>query len=149
MQKTVSLSQFVKRRNGVALGGAHSMSNMFKRALGASSFPLFWRHWNPIWSYYLSRHVMKPLHRILPTSLAIFLTFIVSGAIHDIAVMLVKWKPIIFFTPWFALMGLWVIVSAKAAVTYSHYSWPVRAAINITPISITLGLTIAAEHLWI
>lgn len=54
MRRTISLSEYVKKRNGVALGTFGSMGNMLKRSLGANSFYLFWQYWNPIWDYYLS-----------------------------------------------------------------------------------------------
>ena len=101
MRSTLSLSQYVKKRNGVPLGASHSMRNMLSRSFGAKSFPIFWQYWNPIWSYYLSRNVMRPLASFLPISLSILITFLVSGALHDLAVSVIKWNIIVFFTPWF------------------------------------------------
>jgi len=109
MHRTISLSEYVKKRNGVALGAPGSMSNMLKRSLGASSFNLFWQYWNPIWGYYLSRKIMKPLSQLFPIWLAIIMTFAVSGALHDLAITLVKWKFTFFFTPWFTLMSFIVL----------------------------------------
>ena len=90
MHRSITLSEYVKKRNGVALGASGSMTNMLKRSLGANSFYLFWQYWNPIWGYYLSRKVMKPLSDFLPIWLAIILTFAVSGGLHDLAVTMVK-----------------------------------------------------------
>jgi hypothetical protein len=148
MQSTLSLSQYVKRRNGVPLGDSQSMRNMFSRSLGAKSFPVFWYYWNPIWSFYLSRNVMRPLSNLLPKSMAIFITFLFSGGLHDLAVSLVKWKTIVFFTPWFGLMGLIVIISSKTDISYRKYSWPARAAINSTIIFTSLGLTYFLESVY-
>jgi hypothetical protein len=124
------------------------MRNMLTRSLGAKSFPVFWYYWNPIWSYYLSRNVMRPLNKFLPTSLAVFITFIISGALHDLAVSLVKWKAVFFFTPWFGLMGLIVIASTKLSVSYGHFAWHTRATINVFIIVVTLCLTyiVAGEY---
>ncbi|WP_287008332.1 MBOAT family O-acyltransferase [Alteromonas sp.] len=69
---------------------------MLSRSLGAKSFSHFWRYWNPIWSYYLSRYVMRPLSKWLPQWLTIMITFAVSGALHDLAVTLLKWHAIFF-----------------------------------------------------
>ena len=145
MQNTVSLSQYVRRRNGVALGANHSMRKMLFRSLGASSFPAFWYYWNPIWGYYLSRNIMKPLGLFLPSWLAVVFTFLVSGALHDLAVSLVKWKVIIFFTPWFALMGIAVFLSKYFSISYRSYPWFARAAINIFIIGNTLLATYFVE----
>ena len=148
MKSKLSLAQYVKKRNGVPLGASDSMKNMLSRSFGASSFPVFWHYWNPIWGYYLSRNVMRPIANFLPISLATFITFLVSGALHDIAVSIIKWKAIFFFTPWFGLMGLMVIVSKGAGISYGHVSWPVRALINASFIFISLGITYFLETLY-
>ncbi|GMM72194.1 hypothetical protein MTsDn5_21460 [Alteromonas gracilis] len=124
------------------------MKNMLSRSFGASSFPVFWHYWNPIWGYYLSRNVMRPVANFLPISLATFITFLVSGALHDIAVSIIKWKAILFFTPWFGLMGLMVIGSKRVGISYGHVSWPVRALINASFIFISLGITYFLETLY-
>lgn len=148
MKSKLSLAQYVKKRNGVPLGASDSMKNMLSHSFGASSFPVFWRYWNPIWGYYLSRNVMRPVANFLPISLATFITFLVSGALHDIAVSIIKWKTIFFFTPWFGLMGLMVIGSKGAGISYGHVSWPVRALINASFIFISLGITYFLETLY-
>ena len=148
MKSKLSLAQYVKKRNGVPLGASDSMKNMLSRSFGASSFPVFWHYWNPIWGYYLSRNVMRPVANFLPISLATFITFLVSGALHDIAVSIIKWKTILFFTPWFGLMGLMVIGSKGAGISYGHVSWPVRALINASFIFISLGITYFLETLY-
>ena len=140
MRSSSSLAQYVKKRNGVPLGASHSMRNMLSRSLGAKSFPVFWYYWNPIWSYYLSRNVMRPLKHFLPSSLAVLCTFIVSGALHDLAAALVKWKVVFFFTPWFGLMGLIVITFSKLGISYGHVAWRIRATINVFIIVTTLWL---------
>tara|TARA_B100000424_G_C22750080_1_gene405357 strand:- start:11 stop:388 length:378 start_codon:yes stop_codon:yes gene_type:complete len=121
------------------------MRNMLSRSFGAKSFPIFWQYWNPIWSYYLSRNVMRPLASFLPISLSILITFLVSGALHDLAVSVVKWNINVFFTPWFGLMGLMVIASQKAGASYGHLAWFIRASINATFIIVSLGVTYFVE----
>ena len=148
MKRKLSLAQYVKKRNGVPLGASDSMKNMLLRSFGAPSFPVFWHYWNPIWGYYLSRNVMRPIANFFPISLAIFITFLVSGALHDIAVSIIKWKTIFFFTPWFGVMGLMVIGSKGAGISYGHVSWPVRALINASFILISLGITYFLETLY-
>jgi hypothetical protein len=141
MHRTITLSEYVKKRNGVALGSPGSMTNMLKRSLGARSFYVFWQYWNPIWGYYLSRKIMKPLCNVLPISLAIIITFSVSGALHDLAISLVKWELTILFTPWFSLMGLVVLATKKFGLSYGKYHWLVRALINISCIAVCLLIT--------
>ena len=148
MKSTVSLAQYVKKRNGGPLGASGSMRNMLFRAFGARSFQVFWRHWNPIWGYYLSRDIMRPLANFLPISLATLVTFLVSGALHDIAVSIIKWKIVLFFTPWFGLMGLVVIVSKAVGLSYGQVSWPIRALTNASFIFVSLGITYFLETLY-
>ena len=138
MHRHISLSAYVKKRNGVPLGASGSMRNMIQRSLAADSFYLFWRYWNPIWGYYLSRNVMKPLSVFLPIWLATILTFAVSGGLHDLAVTLVKWRVTFFFTPWFVLMGILVVASKTFSISYGAYHWSIRALLNITIIGICL-----------
>ena len=148
MKSTLSLAQYVKKRNGVPLEASGSMRNMLFRAFGARSFQVFWRHWNPIWGYYLSRDIMRPLANFLPISLATLTTFLFSGALHDIAVSIIKWKIILFFTPWFGLMGLIVIFSKWAGISYGQVRWPVRVLTNASFIFVSLGVTYFLETLY-
>lgn len=148
MKSTLSLAQYVKKRNGVPLGASGSMTNMLSRAFGAPSFWVFWQYWNPIWGYYLSRNIMRPLANFLPISLATFTTFLFSGALHDIAVSIIKWKIILFFTPWFGLMGLIVIFSKWAGISYGQVRWPVRVLTNTSFIFVSLGITYFLESLY-
>lgn len=145
MPSKVSLSQYVKKRTGVPLGASRSMRNMLARSLGAKSFPIFWHYWNPVWGYCLSRYVMKPLRTFLPISATVFITFLVSGALHDLAVSLLKWKMVVFFTPWFGLMGCIVIISGKTGITYGLLAWPIRASINLLLVFSSLGLMYIVE----
>lgn len=141
MRRAMSLSAYVKKRNGVALGAPGAMGNMFKRAFGAGSFDAFWHYWNPIWGYYLSRKVMKPLRKRLPDGLALVLTFAVSGALHDVAITLVKWQFTFLLTPWFFLMGLIVLMTKIWGIGYHGQGLLVRAAINLSLIVGALAVT--------
>ena len=87
-KRDLTLSEYVRRRNGVAMGAPGSLSNMLARSLGAGSFGEFWRYWNPIWGYGLGKYVFAPLKKALPPALALVATFVVSGALHDLATML-------------------------------------------------------------
>lgn len=141
MQRIISLSEYVKKRNGVALGAPGSMTNMLKRSLGASSFHLFWQYWNPIWGYYLSRKIMKPLSQLFPLWLAIIMTFAVSGALHDWVISLVKWQFTFFFTPWFTFMSFIVLATKKFDISFREYHWLIRSSINIGLVAVCLILT--------
>ncbi|WP_052380146.1 MULTISPECIES: MBOAT family O-acyltransferase [unclassified Pseudoalteromonas] len=87
MKIKLTLSQYVKRRNSVPLGGSGSFSE-------------FWKYWNQIWGYYLSRYIFSPLNARFYTTVAVILTFITSGLLHDFAASLIKMKLIFVTTPW-------------------------------------------------
>ena len=148
MHRTISLSEYVKKRNGVALGASGSLSNMLRRSLGAGSFYLFWQYWNPIWGYYLSRNVMKPLSQLLPIWFATIMTFAISGGLHDLAVTLVRWKFTFFITPWFVLMSIAVLASKKFNISYYKYHWAIRVSLNITFVTACLVLVIISKRLY-
>ncbi len=131
----MTLSEYVLRRNGVPLGTGDSLRNMLSRSLGAGTFSEFWQYWNPIWGYYLGLYIFKPLKSILPSSIALIITFVACGFIHDLAVMLLKWKFSLLLTQWFLFMGLSVILGKTANINYSKFPWIMRAAINILVIS--------------
>ena len=80
----LTLAQYVEQRNGVPLGDTSSLRNMLQRSFGAPSFAGFWQYWNPIWGYGLGKYVYSPLQRVLPAAIALIMTFVVSGGIHDL-----------------------------------------------------------------
>lgn len=132
MHKSISLSAYVKKRNGVSLGASGSLRYMLKNSLGAGTFADFWRYWNPVWGYYLAKFVMRPLSRALPSSVATMLTFSVSGFLHDVAVMLIKLQPSFVLTLWFSVMGSAVVLTSYAQLSYRHVIWPIRALANLS-----------------
>ena len=130
----LTLSEYVLKRNGVSLGSKGSLVKNLKNSFGAESNAKFWKYWNPIWSYYLGKFVFKPLKYFLPTSLSLILTFCICGLLHDFVIMLYRWELTLLFTPWFLIMGLWVVISDFVKLDYSKSPWINRAIINITSI---------------
>lgn len=142
MKSKVTLSQYVKRRNGIRLGGAGSLTNMLHRSLGAGSFSHFWQHWNPIWGYYLARFVFSPLKQWFPINIAIILTFSLSGLVHDIAVSILKFEFVFIITPWFLLMGATSVLLDLLKMNYHKLNWYLRAIINISIVIVNYLLSI-------
>ena len=138
MKTKATLRDYVEKRNGVALGHRDLLKNMLKRSFGAGSFRGFWRNWNPIWGYYLSRKVMKPLSQTLPVELAIIITFLVSGTLHDLVISLVKQEPYFFFSTWFTIMGLIMLLEKKLKPSYRSKPWSINAVTNLTIIILCL-----------
>lgn len=121
---------------------------MLHRSLGAGSFDGFWRYWNPVFGYYLGRYVDSPLRRVLPRSAALVLTFIGCGALHDLVTMAVKGSVTFFFTPWFFLLGIGVVLGRWFGMDTSNRPWAVRAAINLAYVGACLAMTIMARRLF-
>lgn len=127
----MKLSDYVRKRNGVHLGARKSFRNMMIRSLGAGKFSKFWNYWNPIWGYYLGIYVFKPLKKNLPPALALMLTFVCCGLLHDLVIVIVRWEVKLLFTPWFLLMGICVVLGDSIRIDYSKLTWVIRAFINM------------------
>ncbi len=138
----MTLAEYVKKRNGVPIGDSSSLKHNLYKSLGAKNFSTFWMYWNPIFGYYLGTKIFKPLKKIFPTALSLVLTFVFCGLIHDVVSMIVGRKISWFFTIWFLLMGISVLLSRYFRYDFSKKDWIVRAITNVSIISICLLLTI-------
>jgi len=102
---------------------------------------------HPIWGYVLGRYAYEPLNQFLPSSISLILTFAISGAIHDLATMLVRGAPAFLFTPWFFLMSIVVVFGRLPKLDYSKQAFQVRVAINVTSILVCLMIAIGVNQL--
>lgn len=141
----LTLAEYVRRRNGVPLGGSGSLRNMLRRSFGAGTFAGFWRFWNPIFGYYLGTYSFAPLRRVVPRPVALLLTFILCGFIHDLVTMALRGAPTFFFTPWFAFLATGVILGEVLALDVSDLPWAARASVNLLYLAVCLGATIATR----
>lgn len=142
------MGAYIQRRNGVPTGAPGSLRNMLERSLGARSFAVFWQHWNPIFGYTLGRYVFAPSKRILPPAIALVLTFVVCGAIHDLVATVVRGSLAVLFTPWFFFLGLGVVAGRSVRMDLAHLPWGVRALANLAYIAFCLMLAILARAYW-
>lgn len=140
------LSDYIKRKNGVPIGHSQSLRNNLNRALGAKNFHTFWTFWNPIFGYYLGRYFYKPFKFVFPTFIALVLTFLVCGIVHDLVTTILRREWSFFFTVWFLGMGLCVVISKSMKMDFSYLSWGWRAFMNLLFIALCLGLTILANR---
>lgn len=143
----LTLSQYVRRRNGVPLGVSGSLRNMLHRSVGAGSFGGFWQYWNPVFGYALGRYVYAPVRRVLPSTVALILTFVVCGALHDVVTMGIRGSLAFLFTPWFLLLGVGVVFGRAVGLDYSGRPWAIRAAINLAYIFSCLALALVARRI--
>lgn len=135
----VSLAAHVERRNGVPMGTAGSLRQMLRRAFTAGSLAEFWRHWNPIFGYYLARFVHAPLTRVAPRPVAVVVTFLVSGAIHDLATLAARGNTQLLFTVWFGTIGTEVVLATAMGVDLSFCQRWLRVAVNAGHVLVALG----------
>lgn len=120
--------------------GTGSPSQLFARMLrqsfGASTFTSFWRHWNPIYGYFLAYYVFTPLSRVLSRPLSLVLTFMVSGfALHDLllwpAFLITSGKlPFPIVTLAFAILGTVVLAAERYGLTLSSLTRTARASVH-------------------
>lgn len=104
---------YAARRTGLPVGSRGELRQNLYRAFTASSFGRFWQIWNPLFGFYLQLWLYRPLQRKLPQSLALWLTFVGNGLLHDAVTMLVRQDIAWFFTPWFGLMGAYVFAEKR------------------------------------
>lgn len=129
----LTLADYVRRRNGVPLGGSGALRKMLKRSLGAPSIAGFWQYWNPIFGYYLGKFIFRPSRAAgLPDWLATLLTFSVSGAVHDIAASMITRQLVFVCTPWFWFMGIGLLVSRSLGMNMKGWPPVARAASHLT-----------------
>lgn len=148
-RRGISLGQYVRRRNGVSLGGSGSLKNMLQRSFGARSFAGFWRYWNPIFGYYLSRYVYSPTSRFAPRWLALLVTFLICGGLHDIVTFLFRGWTQFLFTLWFFFFSLGVMLGEKLGLNMVQLPLWLRAAIHLMYLCTCLILAISAQRLFL
>lgn len=127
-----TLTEYVRHRNGVALGARGSMGNMLYRSFGATSFAGFWRYWNPIFGYYLHKCIFSPLRNVTPRWLALVLTFVFCGALHDGVTYIVQGSTAFLFVTMFMFFAVGVLVGAMARLDMSKMPWIVRVITNLS-----------------
>ena len=138
----LTLADYVRHRNGVPLGASGSLGNMLRRSFGARSFAEFWQYWNPIFGYGLGKYVYAPLKLVLPSRLALVLTFVVTGVIHDVATMAVRRDVAFLFIPWFFFLGAGVVLGQFAKMNLAQHSWAIRALTHTVYLCACLALAI-------
>lgn len=146
-RKHLSLGDYVRRRNGVPLGGAGALTEMLRRSLGAKSITVFWQFWNPIFGYYLGRYVYRPARSVgLPNSIATIVTFCVSGGIHDLAATAVKQQLTFVCTPWFFFMAIGLLFSRLIGMDISETRWGFRAVTYLFYVGTCLILAVVLRN---
>jgi hypothetical protein len=138
----MTLTDYIKKRNGVSIGSSKSLRNNLYRSLGSKNFSTFWNYWNPIFGYYLGKFIFKPMKKIFPVTFSLLITFFICGLIHDTVTTIFRGEISFFFSIWFLFMGLAVLITRTLKHNFSNQVWIARAFINLSIISVCLVLTI-------
>lgn len=137
----MKLSEYIKKRNGVPFGHPNSLRSNLERSLGAHNFSAFWNFWNPIFGYYLGTKIFRPLKKIFPTGFSLVLTFVFCGLIHDLVTTLIRGKISLFFSVWFFLMGMAVLIAKQTNYDLSNQKWIFRALVNLSIAGVCVYIT--------
>ena len=141
-RKNLTLADYVRRRNGVPLGARGALVNMLRRSFGARSFAGFWQYWNPIFGYCLGRYVFAPLKTILPSFIALVITFVVCGFIHDLVIMAIRKELALVFTPWFFFLGSGVVLGNQLNMDLARFPFGIRAVIHFLYLAVSFLLAV-------
>jgi hypothetical protein len=101
-----------------------------------------------MFGYALGRYVFSPSKRVLPPAMALVVTFVVCGAMHDLVTALVRGSLAFLFTPWFFFLGLGVVVGRRFRMDLRRYPWGVRATANLAYVAACLGLALLVRSGW-
>jgi hypothetical protein len=81
------------------------------------------------------------LKKVAAPDVALVLTFVVTGIIHDVVTMAVRQDVAFLFTPWFLFLGIGVVISKVTKMDIGASSWWRRAAIHSIYLGACLALT--------
>jgi len=125
----MTLTKYIEHRLGKTAG--EQAINFLGRPFGADSFAGFWRYWNPVWSYYLSYFCYTPLRSRVPRPLAVLLTFLFCGVVHDLPFVagasLVGGRGASFtLTAFFGLTGCLVLLTEHLRIRFARLPMAAR-----------------------
>jgi hypothetical protein len=110
----------------------------FSRPFTADTLAGFWRYWNPLYGYYLTKLVYGPLRRFgAPRALAVVTTFLASGfLLHDVfgwPVMLVLKHRFCLppVTTWFFLLALCALAGERFGLSLKTLPSVVRVLVHL------------------
>ncbi len=120
--------------------------NMFLKPFVSPSLKSFWKYWNPSWGYFLLFYSYKPIKTIFPHWVALILTFIISGLIHDliyvIPMMLKEIRFIFpFITVWFLIISIGILLTEIIKIDFKKISLIYRPFIHLGYLVATFILT--------
>ena len=113
------------------------LQSSIKKSFRSGSFKLFWRNWNPLFGYFLSKKVNRPISRKLNGVISSLLTFLFSGLLlHDIWLMplfYILFNKVIFFPVTFIFFCFWLVMILERTIKFREkvYDSNIHVLINI------------------
>ena len=112
----MTLNKYLTRFLGTSDTFGHLKTSVSK-AFNAKSFKLFWRNWNPLYGYLLSKYINRPLSKMTNGTVSSLLTFLFSGLIlHDLWIMPlfdILFKKVLFFPVTLIFFCYWVMMTLE------------------------------------
>jgi hypothetical protein len=109
----------------------------------APGFHRFWQTWNPGIGYFTyrlyNRIVGKRLVQRRKQNIAIVLTFLINGVIHNLLVMLIQWKSSFPLPFTFFVFGVFTVIFRELSPKMRVENWP-----KIIHLGINVGLVIVS-----
>lgn len=75
-----------------------------------------------------------PLTSVCSKRFAVFITFGVSGALHDVAIGLLGYGWQYFLTVWFVILGIFLNLSSYLEINYGECRLFTRVGINVVSV---------------
>ena len=117
----MTIEEYIKGIVGTS-GAMGQLRTSVNKAFQSPSFRLFWRNWNPLVGYFLSKNVNRPVARKLNGVISSLLTFLFSGLIlHDIWIMPLFYiflDKVVFFPVTFIFFCFWFVMIAENLIKF-------------------------------
>ncbi len=112
----MNLNEYLGKFPGTSDTYGQLKSSVIK-AFHSKSFKLFWRNWNPLYGYMLSKYINRPLSKTTNGTISSLLTFLFSGLIlHDLWVMplfCILFKKVPFFPVTLVFFCFWIVMAVE------------------------------------
>ena len=106
----MTLKKYVNKKFNYRKSLSGCLNYMIQASFFSKTFREFWTHWNPLWGYYLTFYVYRPFRKIIPKSFALICTFVISGFLHDVFVMVLLQKTYFLFSLIFLFFGVTILI---------------------------------------
>jgi hypothetical protein len=143
----MTVEEYIKYRTG-SIDPLKVIKVIFTKPFKASSLRKFWWYWNPGYGYFLLFYCYRPLRSVLPHSMALIITFLICGFLHDIlyivpmAIMDGGKIPLPFVSTWFLFISIGIIISEYLRIDFKNIQSEIRPIIHFGFLALTFASTV-------